>query len=122
MQHVAGLRGFGFELLETKGEANRGRYLEQLSFSVAQGPVSGDSWGYTWSAGFVSPSVTTYASDVVYTVEPTMLAFGSGVGVTSQQSATGAVCEDDNITFKCSSKHLPQDLSDTVPVQVTGSA
>jgi len=113
------MRGFGFELLETDGRANRGRYLEQLTFSVAQ--LEAD-WAYSWTAGFQSPSITTYKSDVVYTMQASVLAFATdGVAVSSEQSAAGAVCENDNITFKCSSKDLPVDLSDTVPVNVTVS-
>lgn len=115
--YVPAFTSFGFELLETKGHTNRGRYMEQLHFTVSPGTTP---WAFSWQAAFLAPSITTYASDVRYTAAATVLAFGPKTSVGAQQTAAGSICENDKdgiiTTFRCSSVGLPQDLSDTVDV------
>ncbi len=47
---------------------DRGRYLEELAFSVRQLPSTSQEVEYQWTVGYRAPKVTTYASDVSYSV------------------------------------------------------
>lgn len=83
------MRSFGYEL--SGKYSDRGRYMEDLGFHVATvwgGGVAssvtsvphaspcafpplqgGDPWSYQWVGNFASPKATTYASDLLLTLE-----------------------------------------------------
>ena len=44
----------------------------------------------------------------------------TGLQQAARATATGTVCEDDGVLFKCSGHHLPASLSDAVPLKASG--
>ena len=72
---LMGLREISWSLLETNGHQDRGRYLEELVFSLTQKQQQQHMmWrkdteiGYTWTMGYRDPSLTTYRSNVQYSL------------------------------------------------------
>ena len=66
---IYGLREFSWTLLETDNRKDRGRYLEELVFSVeGLTPHSSEQLQYQWIMGFRAPKATTYPSDVEYSM------------------------------------------------------
>ena len=69
---LLGLTEFSWSLTQTHGHLNRGRYLEELVFSVTQQKApktkEADEIGYSWMMGYRDPSLSTYPSDVQYSL------------------------------------------------------
>ena len=57
-----------WNLLETEGHQDRGRYLEELVFSLESQQLSDPEISYTWRMGYTAPKLTTYASNVKYSL------------------------------------------------------
>lgn len=70
---------------------DRGRYLEELVFSVQQLPTSSRDVEYQWAVGYRAPTATTYASDVSYSIVMTTLLLPKEwvqVGITAECTHT----------------------------------
>lgn len=130
---IVGLQRFGWELLETNNEPNRGRYVEHIVFRVDQPSSAADmadpraDWRtqYNVTVGLVSPAITTAEADLH--LWATAVAVVSSEGVSEDQTgvcmntghvAVGTVCEDDVWTLNCTAKGLPRQLQDSVVVDV----
>jgi hypothetical protein len=115
-----GISSFGWELLETDGLVDRGRYLESYHFSLTQPRMSSDSkFAYNVSLGLSDPSLTTVPSRARYHVDAlTLLAPSDPLPMATLQ-AVATVCKDDPGTeFYCSDLDLNASLIDTVPLQL----
>ena len=115
-----GISSFGWELLETDGLVDRGRYLESYHFSLTQPRMSSASkFSYNVSLGLSDPSLTTVPSRARYHVDAlTLLAPSDPLPMVTLQ-AVATVCKDDPGTeFYCSDLDLNASLIDTVPLQL----
>lgn len=66
---ILGVRELSWNLLETEGHQDRGRYLEELVFSLEESPeLSEPEIRYTWRMGYTAPKLTTYPSNVQYSL------------------------------------------------------
>lgn len=124
---ILGFRGFGFQLVETKGHSDLGRYLEGLDFSISDWRFQEGQHSFAWSAGLWAPKSTTYNSDVKSWVDLMVLPAPRGqmpATTVANRVLNGTVCMDDKAfpkTFKCSKKKLPKQLSVDVAVPPTMS-
>ena len=65
---LLGLTEFSWSLTPTDGYLNRGRYLEELVFIAQPITQSETEISYNWMMGYRDPFLTTYPSDVVYSL------------------------------------------------------
>jgi hypothetical protein len=114
-----GMTAFGWDLLETDGHADRGRYLESYHFSLTQPNMLGSEFTYNVSLGLSDPSLTTVPSRVRYHLSALTLLVPSNDSQAASLQATGTVCKDDPVTaFYCSKNGMNASLVDTVPLQL----
>lgn len=115
-----GINAFGWDLLESDGHADRGRYLESYHFSVTQPLMSSEaSFTYNVSLGLSDPILTTVPSRVRYHVSALTLLLPSNGSLLATQHADATICKDDPATaFYCSTHGLNASLVDSVPLQL----
>jgi hypothetical protein len=115
---ITGMTGFAWTLLETGGNADRGRYLERYAFSVSQPFRTGGGFAYAYTMGLADPAVTTVPSDALYRiVTSTLFTDGDEPHINPTLAARAVVCEDDHPTaFVCTKHGMQPALVDTVPV------
>lgn len=93
---VVGLHGFGFELLETDGNARRGRYMERLMFAVTspEGAYDPSLGTMTYSSMLVyGAPATVFASKVDKWIRPVLVQLGgASAAATSTASVNGTIC------------------------------
>lgn len=66
---LLGLTELSWNLTDTEGRLNRGRYLEELVFMAQpKTPQNETEISYEWMMGYRDPSLTTYPSDVLYSL------------------------------------------------------
>lgn len=67
---LLGLSEISWNLLQTDGYLDRGRYLEELVFSITPQfqPQTKSEISYTWTMGYRDPTATTYPSNVQYSM------------------------------------------------------
>lgn len=67
---LLGLTEISWSLLQTDGYLDRGRYLEELVFSITPQvqPQTESGISYTWTMGYRDPPLTTYPSNVQYSL------------------------------------------------------
>lgn len=67
---LLGLSEISWSLLQTDGYKDKGRYLEELVFSVTPHlqPLTNSEISYTWTMGYRDPVLTTYPSNVQYSM------------------------------------------------------
>lgn len=112
----------GFDLLETKGRANRGRYIRSLDFTVLDVAYSsrcGDTHVATAAAGISSPPATTYAASERAWVDFATLSVPTSTGATVRGPGyvNGTVCEDDKTSaFYCHAHSMPSRLQGETPL------
>lgn len=122
------LTRLGFELLETGGRANRGRYMRSLDFAVLDQATSapcGAEHSVTVAAGMSSPPGSTFASDERAWLEFSTVSFPAASAPSARvkgfQYVNGTVCEDDKASlFSCESKGLPAQLRGNAPLPYGG--
>jgi hypothetical protein len=114
-----GMTAFGWDLLETDGHVDRGRYLESYHFSLTQPNMLGSEFTYNVSLGLSDPSFTTVPSRVRYHLNSLTLLVPSNNSQAVSLQATATVCKDDPATaFYCSKHGMKASLVDTVPLQL----
>lgn len=112
----------GFDLLTTKGRANRGRYIRSLDFTALDVTYSSrcdDTHVATVAAGVSSPPATTYAASQRAWVDFLTLSVpaSSGARVHGPGYVNGTVCEDDKASaFYCHAHSLPSQLQGQTPL------
>jgi len=115
-----GISGFGWNLLETAGIADRGRYLESFHFSVTQPEMFSESnFTFNVSMGLSDPSLTTVPSLARYHISSLTLLAPSNESHLTTLEAVATVCKDDPGTeFYCSKHGMSASLVDVVPLQL----
>ena len=115
-----GISAFGWELLETEGIADRGRYLESYHFSVTQPEMSWESnFTFNVSMGLSDPSLTTVPSRARYHISALTLMAPFNDSHLNTLEAVATVCKDDPGTeFYCSKHGMNDSLVDAVPLQL----
>lgn len=142
---LLGLSEISWSLLQTDGYLDRGRYLEELVFSITPQlqPLTKSEISYTWTMGYRDPALTTYPSNVQYSMVVGALVTPkenllvcelrpqvvcdvdisphTHVQVSTASAANGSVCMDskDLFTFHCSKLGLKARTQDTVNIQGT---
>jgi hypothetical protein len=115
-----GITAFGWDLLETDGHADRGRYFEAYHFSLTQPRMSSESnFTYNITLGLSDPSITTVPSRVLYHASTLTLLAPSNESIVATLEAIATVCKDDPGTaFYCTKHGMNASLADTVPLQL----
>jgi hypothetical protein len=116
-----GITAFGWDLLETDGHADRGRYLETYHFSLTQPRMSsGSNFTYNVTLGLSDPSLTTVPARVLYHASTlTLLAPTNKSSVVATLEAVATVCKDDPGTaFYCAKHGMNASLVDSVLLQL----
>jgi hypothetical protein len=114
---ILGLRGFGFDMVESRKHNDLGRYLEGLDFSVFEWSYQEHEHQFQWSAGLWAPKASTYDSNLHSWLDVMVLPVPAQIEY--NRVLNGTVCVDDKAfpqTFKCKKHGLPQQLSAEVPV------
>ena len=67
---LLGITEISWTLTETDGYLNRGRYLEELVFFIKQlkNESGDDKISYMWTVGYRDPALTTYPSNIEYSL------------------------------------------------------
>ncbi|KAK3242278.1 hypothetical protein CYMTET_48015 [Cymbomonas tetramitiformis] len=116
---VLGLTGFGFNLLETGGHKDLGRYLEGLDFSLGDWRYTSGHHNFSWAAGVWAPSATTADSNLLSWLDVTVV-HAAGAEAAATQMLNGTVCMDDRAfpyVFRCHAHGLPQQFSTVIPLK-----
>ena len=116
---VVAVRAFSWQLFETDGFADIGRYFEAVSFGA--GPVAeylpaGAAFDVT--TGVLAPQPTTFPADTETCIDTVVLSI-PGVHVAPTQTAAGSICESSKtVTFKCEWEHMAEQEQDAVPIHI----
>eukprot|EP01064_Diplonema_japonicum_P001529 TRINITY_DN1099_c0_g2_i2.p1 TRINITY_DN1099_c0_g2~~TRINITY_DN1099_c0_g2_i2.p1 ORF type:complete len:376 (+),score=122.84 TRINITY_DN1099_c0_g2_i2:53-1129(+) len=115
-----GIREVAFQLFETNGQKNLGRYLERFAFHV--GPFS-RVWPSTtlemnYKLGVTAAETTTYPSKFTATMVPAVVSWKTPNGMfpIPQKKVEGTVCQS-GIGFSCRDHFLKESDNDLVPLK-----
>ena len=114
---LVGIADWAFAL-SSKNSSQPGRYFESFEFALGSLVYTPSSGVASFEAHMdISAPYTVHDADVAYALTPVLLQFGSSSNTTGTLpvQATGHVCEDVKLFFKCADHHLAPRLNDTVP-------